>query len=346
MEGTVIMPEEIGAIIVAIFIIGCALAPFVIAFFYGRKNKVYGPSFGEYLYQQRQNQNQDKSQSVYDNNIGWIATYEELKDFLVKSYFDLVNDIQINAGFIISAEKLIELFQNKKVFIFNNQFNVKTQAYQNSTSIHITIIYTQGYKVFRALLVNPLESKLSNQDLQVLSKIKTIFINIVNTDMTPFEKELAVHDYLVKTSRYDYENYKKDTIPQDSYNPYGLLFKNTAVCSAYAETFMIFMTLAGIECHFVIGKTIDQRGNTYKFEEKNTGHAWNIVKINGHYYHVDVTFDNPVPDVIGKVEHTYFNVTDEFMDKTHDWALCNYPICDSVEYSYYNGLKKIQAQRY
>jgi transglutaminase/protease-like cytokinesis protein 3 len=137
------------------------------------------------------------------------------------------------------------------------------------------------------------------------------------------QKEKNIHDYLIATSRYDYENYQKGIIPEDSRTPYGLLFHHAAICQAYAETFMIFMTLANIECHMVVGTTNDEN---YRRGDQDK-HAWNIVKIDKKYYHVDLTFDNPIPCIAGRVEHRYFNVSDKFMDKTHTWPKNQFPLC-------------------
>lgn len=119
--------------------------------------------------------------------------------------------------------------------------------------------------------------KLNKQDLMVYGKINIVFRNIIKPEMSDFDKELAVHDYLILTSRYDYEKYKNSTITENSYTPYGLLFKNKAVCNVYAEVFMIFMTLAKIECYYVIGNVTDINGMVTSLHE-DMGHAWNIIK--------------------------------------------------------------------
>ena len=48
-------------------------------------------------------------------------------------------------------------------------------------------------------------------------------------------------------------------------------------------------------------------------------HAWNLVKLGGDWYHLDVTWDDPVPDVEGKVRYLYFLKNDEDMAQTHTW---------------------------
>ena len=84
------------------------------------------------------------------------------------------------------------------------------------------------------------------------------------------DKALFMHDYLVKHVIYaDYFN---------SFSSSGALYDEIAVCQGYAYAFKYMMNKWGIECHYVIS------------EEMN--HGWNIIKIDGKYYHVDVTWDN------------------------------------------------------
>lgn len=275
-----------------------------------------------------------KSTSIYKE----AHNVEGLKKHLVEAYYNLEEDIYIRSNFSITASQIIEILGDKRVFIFNNSFTCSTsQGYK--TDIKVKLTYTQGFKVFRAILNPSLISKLNQLEIKVYRKINEIFNKIIKPGMSDFEKQVKVHDYLILTSRYDYENYINNTIPELSYTPYGLLFHNKAVCSAYAEVFMIFMTLANIECYYVTGTTKDINGASLN-AGNNLGHAWNIVRINNQYYHIDVTFDNPVPDVIGRVNYKYFNVSDSVIGRTHNWKKEDYPSCFAKEHNYYNAVSK------
>ena len=50
------------------------------------------------------------------------------------------------------------------------------------------------------------------------------------------------------------------------------------------------------------------------------GHAWNAVKLDGEWYQVDVTWDDPIPDSPGNIQYGYFNITDEEMMKDHSYT--------------------------
>lgn len=277
----------------------------------------------------------DKKISLHDYNFMKKDTptnFEVAPDIkgvtkiLIDAYYNLEENIHIRAYFLTTVNEIIDILGNRKVFIFNNSFRCQTLQ-SDITDINIEVTYTQGFKVFRASLFPILMRKLNSQDLEVYEKIRSIFNNIIKAEMSDFEKALVVHDYLILTSRYDEENYRNNTIPDVSHTPYGLLFNNKAVCSAYAEVFMIFMTMSNIECYYVFGNIKDSISGL--------GHAWNIVRIENQYYHIDVTFDNPVPDVIGKVKYDYFNISDELIAKTHIWNRKEYPACISMEHNYF-----------
>jgi hypothetical protein len=156
--------------------------------------------------------------------------------------------------------------------------------------------------------------------------------------MSDFDKEKALHDYIVNNTRYDYQNYLNDTIPDESFEEYGCLVLGVAVCEGYAEAIKLLCDLSGLECILVMGKTI----NNYTDE----GHAWNIVKIDGEYYHVDVTNNDPVtPDNSNILTYQYFNLSDSEMALYNSWNRADYPICTGTKNNYYNKYGMVASDR-
>ncbi|WP_218154678.1 transglutaminase domain-containing protein [Paenibacillus sp. UNC496MF] len=158
-------------------------------------------------------------------------------------------------------------------------------------------------------------------------KAREILAEIVEPGMTEYERELAIHDYILLHAAYDYDNYRKDTVPADSYTMYGLLVDGVAVCQGYAYTAQLLLRMAGIEAYYVRGTA------------GGGAHAWNKVKIDGSYYNLDVTWDDPVPDLEGRVAYGYFNVTDAELRRDHVWT-DKLPKATAQAYNYYvyNGL--------
>ncbi|MBZ9684926.1 DUF5050 domain-containing protein [Clostridium estertheticum] len=161
----------------------------------------------------------------------------------------------------------------------------------------------------------------------VYDKAKNIVNNITNSNMSELEKELVIHEYVVKNTAYDYDNYIKETVPEDSYTAYGTLIIGKAVCQGYADTMKLLLNLAGIEAQVVEG---------YAKEP----HAWNMVKIEGEYYHLDATWDDPIPDAGDKVTYTYFNLSDDqISNKYHEWNKKNYPVSVSDRFQYLQSME-------
>ena len=107
--------------------------------------------------------------------------------------------------------------------------------------------------------------------------------------------------------------------PRESFTPYGGLVKCKAICLGFATTFQLLMDLAGVECATVVGSSHNSRSD----------HAWNMVRLNGEWYCVDVTWDANALEqgVGGEVEEwDYFNVTsDDMADSDHQWDYANTP---------------------
>ncbi len=122
----------------------------------------------------------------------------------------------------------------------------------------------------------------------------------VNKGKTDFEKEVLIHDLLCKAVVYDseFDRYGEGTV----YSAYGALVNGHAVCEGYARAFKLLCYYAGIECILITG------------DSKNVGHMWNMVKLDGNWYHVDVTWD----DLRSEPHHTYLNLTELQIRADHD----------------------------
>lgn len=169
-------------------------------------------------------------------------------------------------------------------------------------------------------------SALDEQQRAILDKASQVLDEVTEDGMTDYEKELAVHDWLVANV-----TYAKDTLnalaeeDPDNATPYGTLLNGQAVCHGYATTFQLFMEMLEIPCRYV-RKPVHANGE----------HTWNMVELDGHWYYVDVTWDDPTPDEEGRpVKHEYFNVDDGKMLKEHVWDYDDYPPTDSYDYSYF-----------
>lgn len=191
--------------------------------------------------------------------------------------------------------------------------------------VMITIKRTSNYYAMQAYLKN---EPIPDDDIkakELYEVIKEVFATQITADMTDYEKELALHDYVVTHCKYTEETGDSG---DDIYRAYGALVNHDAVCNGYAEAMQLLLQCAGIRSKFVVG-TADEME-----------HAWNLVELGGKWYHLDATWNDPLPDQGENAIHSYFNVTDEIMEVSHTWEKSKYPAATDMTYNYY---KKNQA---
>jgi len=175
-----------------------------------------------------------------------------------------------------------------------------------------------GWRYDRQRLLSAWEeggTGLADRDQVILQSCRDLLGEIITEEMSDYEKELAVHDWMIAWAEYDQAALSSLPGAQptpDSDNPYGFFTGRAAICTGYTSTFQLLMDLLGIECLTV-------EGTAYNGTED---HAWNMVRLDGDWYCVDVTWDDPVSStpVSPAAAHMYFNVTSDFMRQFgHQW---------------------------
>ena len=119
---------------------------------------------------------------------------------------------------------------------------------------------------------------------------------VVKPEMSDLEKALVLHDYIALNTEYDYQGYLNGNLPNSVFTIEGTLVEGKAVCQGYALAYQYLLNKVGIESKDVASSAMN--------------HGWNLVKIFGRWYHVDVTWDDPVWDQLGQVKHQYFLLSD------------------------------------
>lgn len=139
------------------------------------------------------------------------------------------------------------------------------------------------------------------QAREFYDKALSSIVERIPAGLSDGEKVLFIHDYLAANYEYDYD--------YAIYDAYGFLHEGKGVCQAYTLTFSALMDRLGIPVSYV--------------ESALLGHIWNVVKLDGEWYHIDVTWDDPgtltVPDdqgnsrttdVAGAASHSCFLISD------------------------------------
>ncbi len=157
------------------------------------------------------------------------------------------------------------------------------------------------------------------QAAKLYESVVDILDKIITDDMSDYDKELAIHDYIVTHCKYGYVDYSQSY----AYRAYGVLVQGTAVCNGYAEAMALLLSCVGIENEIMTGYADGEL------------HAWNRILLDGDWYQVDSTWDDAIPDRGSFAGHTFFNVTDDIMDDSHTWDKDEFSPCNSSKYNYF-----------
>lgn len=228
------------------------------------------------------------------------------------------------------ADKQIYLLagDSEKPVLLNNVYSA---AWKSSKKKVVTVSSSgklKAKKAGKATITATVKGKKYTYKVTVYKKtmnnrVNQIIKSSIRKDMTKYEKVKAVHNWLVRNVKYDYYRYQLGNIPAVSHTAKGALLKKVAVCDGYAHAFQTIMKKLKISCKFVVGKS------------GGVGHAWNMVKVGGKWYHVDVTFDDPIingSNANATPYYSYFMKSSSVMKKSHTWKKSKYPNCTSKKY--------------
>ena len=144
------------------------------------------------------------------------------------------------------------------------------------------------------------------------------------------DKALAIHDFLLENVRYD--NLKKSY----SHEIIGALTQGVGVCEGMAKTVKVLCDACGVECIVALSHDNPQRGVKYR-------HAWNVVKLDGKWYHVDATFDNSLQR--GVKRYDYFGLDDKRIFRDHERLVLPLPACADGDNFYYRTISLTKMEQ-
>ena len=148
--------------------------------------------------------------------------------------------------------------------------------------------------------------------------------------LSEWEKEKYVHDFICEHVRYD--KLKKAY----SHEIIGPLGQGVGVCEGIAKAVKVLLDALNVWCVIALCGNNPDKGIKYR-------HTWNIVRLNGTYYHLDATFDNTLTrgraDQINEIRYDYFNLPDKQIFRDHEPLLMKAPTCTDADHFYYREKK-------
>lgn len=171
-------------------------------------------------------------------------------------------------------------YDNPEVFYLSpNKMYLNIETTTKGSNVSYNVYINSGNEA--NYLIDEFSSKA--QIDTAMSQIEQVRNKILqNSRNNTYENIKMVHDYLVQNIEYD-TSISKGNI----YNVYGAMVKGEAVCEGYARSFKYLMDSLGISCTLVIGKGMNSEGRT-------ENHAWNYVQVDGSWYAIDCTWDDPI----------------------------------------------------
>lgn len=134
-----------------------------------------------------------------------------------------------------------------------------------------------------------------------LSKVISTFEAKINSqNLDTLQKEIFVHNYLIKIADYGIDN----GMPQMSHHAYGVLVNGKGVCNGYAKSAKLLFDRIGIKSTIIYG------------EANGIYHAWNKVEIGDKVYNIDITWDE-LESTEHMISYRYFNKSDEEFSLDH-----------------------------
>ena len=160
--------------------------------------------------------------------------------------------------------------------------------------------YEYNYYGNKVLDVSPKYTRTKAEAAKIEPKLKKAADKIISKALTYdklYDRVLYIHDTLINNTDY--------TISGNIYIRCadGPVLYGKALCEGYSKAFAYLCQSIGIDTICVFGVA-------------NENHVWNMIKLDGEWYHVDVTFDDPTG---GKpmCTHDYFCVTEKRISRDH-----------------------------
>lgn len=201
---------------------------------------------------------------------------------------------------------------NPHMYYFN-QVEMSLQMSVTHTLVHLKYFYTKS------------EIEILNKKIE--SAVNTIVRKLDLASTTDeYEREKRVHDILANQVKYDHAAITA-TDPKHlaaAHSIVGVFVDKTAVCEGIAKATKILLNTANVRCIVATGKSS---------LESHGLHAWNIVRINGAPYHLDVTWDIANTEG-GRVCYDYFNLSDQDIMRDHS-DFKNVPVCSVTEANFF-----------
>lgn len=277
------------------------------------------------------------SKSISEKSYVVTDTKERQEYSMKKNLNELQTEIYNRIVYDIEDYALSFTFENIEQEDFKNAYYAVLEDHPEFFWIGKNFRYHM--KTVGDYTVVNVDPDLMSEDVNVIKVYKEKFERVANNIITEakkkentYEKVLYVHDYIVDHTDYDSETL--DLIKNDenegllnASTAYGCLVEGKAICSGYSAAFQYLMEMLDIDCYRVSGTRVSESGP----------HQWNFLLLDGEYYYIDCTWDDPITsDGQKRKTYEYFLISDGDIFLTHKLdGEREVPQCAGRRYNYY-----------
>lgn len=262
-----------------------------------------------------------------DNNIDSAVTYildkiaENQPDTIDISQFDIKYTQECFDEFYIKLQNSMR-FEHPELFYLSYYFNLEPN---NTATFFKTLVMNKPVDVsdengnITQIMPYTMDKDEIKKRQAIIDAETEHILSLTDDDMTPLQKVLTVHDYIASNYSYDLslESSTLDT----------MIMQRKGVCQGYSYLFYHIMNKLDIPC-------INVPSNA-------CGHIWNKVQLNGQWYNIDVTHDDPTStdiDYSSGDKRTHFLMSDEELKNIEScnqhYAWNNEEYCPASDDSY------------
>lgn len=162
------------------------------------------------------------------------------------------------------------LWNNPEIFYIAKKVRYKESRFDDGT-VRYAILAGIPYAV-QSQSLQSCRQKLEEEVSKALA--------YAGKESEPERIALRLHDYIVQTCEYDLAAAEKQDGSVAARTAYSVLVRHKAVCEGYTMAYRYLLNAVRIQSEEIVSDAMD--------------HCWNYVNIRGRWYHVDVTFDDPV----------------------------------------------------
>lgn len=282
-------------------------------------------------YQQTQTISESDSQVQEDSKIEQKSDYENLPDDDCRALYDQL----LSAAPEISTQQqsdgtypIREVTVSRSLSAAQIRESVRAMRNDHPEYFWISTIYQYQYlgSNTSVQLFSYLSPEESTQNSQQLKQVIDGALANVSENSSDLDREIAVFNALSDRCEYDFEA-EKDEGEWRAYTATGALLDGKAVCDGYARAMELLCAYVKIPCRIIYGTS------------KGSSHAWNLVELDGNWYHFDPTWI----DSNSIRAYDAFNVTDKVIELNHTISPINgeedgnfeMPACTATEDNYF-----------